>query len=88
MQAPTAWLNGWDERVGIVIDRNDVDAALVNFPILVYLSNSSSGRNNDDVSFRICLSQVIHNALVLGISEEREYVMELLNELQEEVLNS
>jgi len=51
VQAPTAWLNGWDKRVRITIDRNDVDADLFNFPLLVYLSNSSSGRNNDDVSF-------------------------------------
>jgi hypothetical protein len=47
----SAWLSGWDKRVRITIDHNDVDTALSNFPILVYLSNSSSGRNNDDVSF-------------------------------------
>ena len=47
----SGWLSGWDKRVRITIDRNDVDAALSNFPILVHLSNSSSGRNNDDASF-------------------------------------
>jgi hypothetical protein len=49
--AAPVWLGGWDERVKITIDNNDVDSALSNFPVLVYLSNSSSGRNNDDVSF-------------------------------------
>jgi len=44
------WLSGWDQRVKIAIDHNDIDDALSNFPVLVYLSNSS-GRNNDDVSF-------------------------------------
>lgn len=45
-----AWLSGWDKRVKFTIDQNDIDAALVNFPVLVYLS-TSSGRNGDDVSF-------------------------------------
>jgi len=40
----------WDKRVKITLDNNDVDSALSNFPLLVYLSNSS-GRNDDDVSF-------------------------------------
>ena len=48
--AAPVWLGGWDERVKITIDSNDVDSALSNFPVLVYLS-SSSGRNNDDVTF-------------------------------------
>jgi len=46
----SGWLSGWDKRVRITIDRDDIDTALSNFPILVHLSNSSSGRNNDDVS--------------------------------------
>jgi hypothetical protein len=44
------WLSGWNKRVKITIDSNDVDSDLANFPVLVYLS-SSSGRENDDVSF-------------------------------------
>ena len=44
------WLSGWDKRVKITIDHNDVTSDLSNFPVLIYLS-SSSGRNNDDVSF-------------------------------------
>ncbi len=45
------WLSGWDKRVKLTIDNNDIDGALSNFPVLVYLSNSSSGRYNEDVSF-------------------------------------
>jgi len=46
------WLAGWDQRVKLTIDHTDIDAilALLNFPVLIYLS-TSSGRNNDDVSF-------------------------------------
>jgi len=44
------WLDGWDKRVKIEIDQNDIDNVLSEFPILIHLS-SSSGRNNDDVSF-------------------------------------
>jgi hypothetical protein len=43
------WLNGWANRIEIVIDHNKIDANLVNFPILVHLS-TSSGLNNSDVS--------------------------------------
>jgi len=46
----SGWLSGWNKRFRMTIDRDDVDTALSNFPILVHLSNSSSGRNNDDVS--------------------------------------
>jgi hypothetical protein len=44
------WLSGWDQRVKIIIDHNDVSSDLTNFPVLIYLSDSS-GQNNDDVSF-------------------------------------
>ncbi|MCW4001640.1 MAG: hypothetical protein NWE97_00410 [Candidatus Bathyarchaeota archaeon] len=44
------WLSGWDKRVKITIDHNDIDSDLSNLPVLVHLSNSS-GRNNDDVTF-------------------------------------
>ncbi|MDH5780862.1 MAG: DUF2341 domain-containing protein, partial [Candidatus Bathyarchaeota archaeon] len=50
VQAPTSWLNGWEKRVKITIDNNDVDSPLSNFPVLVHLSNGS-GRNNDDATF-------------------------------------
>jgi hypothetical protein len=45
-----SWLNGWSHRIKITIDSTKIDAALVNFPVLLYLS-TSSGINPDDVSF-------------------------------------
>ena len=47
---PSCWLSGWAKRVSLTIDHNDITSPLTNFPVLVYLS-TSSGRNNDDVSF-------------------------------------
>lgn len=44
------WLSGWDKRVKITIDHNDVVSELTHFPVLIYLGNSS-GQNNDDVTF-------------------------------------
>ena len=44
------WLSGWDKRVKITIDHNDVASDLTNFPVLIHLGNSS-GQNNDDVTF-------------------------------------
>jgi hypothetical protein len=44
------WLDGWGKRVKMIVDHNDVDSDLSDFPVLVYLS-SSSGINGDDVSF-------------------------------------
>lgn len=44
------WLHGWGRRVKLDIDSNDIDENLTDFPVLIYLS-SSSGRNNDNLSF-------------------------------------
>ena len=44
-----AWLEGWNRRIELTIDSGDIDVALADFPVLVYLS-ASSGRNGDDVS--------------------------------------
>ena len=44
------WLQGWGRRVKLDIDSNDIDENLTDFPVLIYLS-SSSGRNNDNLSF-------------------------------------
>lgn len=44
------WLSGWDKRVKITIDHNDVSSNLTNFPVLIYIGNSS-GQNNDNVTF-------------------------------------
>jgi len=45
------WLAGWDNRVKITVNSSDIDEELLDFPVLVYLSNSSSGENDADVSF-------------------------------------
>jgi len=45
------WLSGWDKRVKITVNSSYIDETLVDFPVLVYLSNSSSGENDEDVSF-------------------------------------
>jgi hypothetical protein len=45
-----SWLTGWSYRVEITIDSNKIDAALADFPVLLYLS-TSSGIDPDDVSF-------------------------------------
>jgi hypothetical protein len=45
-----SWLNGWSHRVEIAIDSDKIDAALADFPVLLYLS-TSSGIDPDDVSF-------------------------------------
>jgi hypothetical protein len=44
------WLSGWDKRVKITIDHNDVSSDLTDFPVLIYLGDSS-GQNNEDVTF-------------------------------------
>lgn len=44
-----AWLGNWSKRIKLTIDHGDIDDALSDFPILVYLS-TSSGRNSKDVS--------------------------------------
>jgi len=47
--APRVWLSGWKRRIKLTIDSEDIDAALSDFPIMVYIS-ASSGINSDDVS--------------------------------------
>jgi len=44
------WLSGWDKRVKITIDHNDVSSDLTDFPVLIYLGDAS-GKNNEDVTF-------------------------------------
>jgi hypothetical protein len=41
---------GWAKRIKITADHTDIDADLFDFPLLVYLSDSS-GRADDDLSF-------------------------------------
>lgn len=44
------WLPGWSKRVKIIINHDDIDSNLIDFPVLVYLS-ASSGYNNKDIGF-------------------------------------
>ena len=44
-----AWLGNWSKRIKLTIDSGDVDAALSDFPVLVYIS-ASSGITSADVS--------------------------------------
>ena len=51
MEAPPApWLEGWERRMKLVMDHDDVDQDLVGFPLMVYLS-TASGMHGEDVSF-------------------------------------
>lgn len=43
------WLSGWQKRLKISVDHNDVDSNLTDFPLLLYLS-TSSGIYNDDIT--------------------------------------
>ncbi|MGA3190909.1 MAG: DUF2341 domain-containing protein [Candidatus Bathyarchaeia archaeon] len=43
------WLGGWSKRIGITIDHSNIDNTLNDFPVMLYLSNSS-GRFGNDVS--------------------------------------
>ena len=47
----TIWLDDWNKRVKITINSSEIDNVLTNFPALIFLSNSSSGEDNKDVSF-------------------------------------
>jgi len=44
-----AWLGNWKKRIKITVDSGDIDAALSDFPVPIYLS-TSSGTNSADVS--------------------------------------
>ena len=46
---PGSWLGTWAKRVKIILDKDQVDALLSNFPVMIYLS-ASSGQSNQDLS--------------------------------------
>ena len=62
-----AWLAGWAKRVKITIDNTDIDAALANFPVLLYIS-AVSGRDPDDVTF--IFDEVGANYLKIAVTED------------------
>ncbi len=45
----SAWLSGWENRVKITIDKDQIDEDLTHFPVPIFIS-SSSGQNNDDTT--------------------------------------
>lgn len=49
VQADAAWLGTWGYRVKLTVDNGDIDGALSNFPLLLYIS-ADSGYNSDDIS--------------------------------------
>jgi dienelactone hydrolase len=49
-QESPGWLSGWEKRVKITIDHNEVDSTLSGFPILVHLG-SLSGKNGENTTF-------------------------------------
>lgn len=72
------WLaGGWDQRVQIDIDSGDIDVNLASFPVLLFLSNSSSGQYNEDVSF--IFDEVGVNSLKIAVTvgEDTETYVEV-----------
>jgi len=59
------WLSGWDYRVKITIDSGDIDSALTDFPILIYISDVS-GINGENVSF--VFDEVGANSLKIAVT--------------------
>lgn len=60
------WLAGWDKRVKVTIDSGDITAALVNFPVLLFLS-AASGIDPDDITF--IFDEVGANSLKIAVTE-------------------
>lgn len=71
------WLTGWSSRVEIQINSGDIDSNLTSFPILLYLSNSSSGIYDEDVSF--IFDEVGSNSkkIALTVGETSETYVEI-----------
>ena len=44
------WLDGWEKRVKLTLDSDDIDESLSDLPVLVYLGGAA-GYNDDDVTF-------------------------------------
>jgi len=72
------WLSGWDKRIKLTVDSGDIDAALSDFPILVYIS-TSSGYNSDDVScvFDELTSDDNRKKIAVTLGEDTECYVEI-----------
>lgn len=67
VNADPGWLSGWDQRVKISVDYNDVDSTLTNFPVLIYIS-SDSGIDSDDITF--IFDEVGANRWKIAVTED------------------
>ena len=65
IRADPGWLTGWTKRVKITIDSGDVDTALSDFPVLIYVSDSS-GINGEDITF--VFDEVGANSLKIAVT--------------------
>lgn len=72
------WLDGWNKRVKLTLDSNDIIENLTDIPVLVYLG-SSAGRNNDDVTFIFDELQTDQNRKKIAIttSDNTQYQVEI-----------
>ena len=66
--ASPGWLGTWDKRVQITIDHNSIDSDLTDFPLLLYLSNSS-GTEPDDLAFVFTEIQNDNNRQKIAVTE-------------------
>ena len=61
------WLGGWSKRMTITIDHSKIVNTLNNFPVMIYLSNSS-GRFTNDVSYVFDELQSANNRKKIAIT--------------------
>ena len=69
---PIQWLSDWGKRIKIMIDHNDVDSNLTNFPILVHLSNSS-GRFNSNLTLIFDELQSDSNRMKIAVTTDSNF---------------
>jgi nitrogen fixation-related uncharacterized protein len=52
------WLSGWNKRIEIIVDHSNITDVLTNFPVMLYLSDSS-GRFGNNIS---CIFDELQNS--------------------------
>lgn len=72
------WLSGgWGFRIRIDVDSGDVDSNLASFPVLIYLSNSSSGIYDADVSCVFDEVGANRKKIAVTVGEDTETFVEI-----------
>lgn len=67
------WLSGgWDQRVKITIDHNDIDDSQTHFPVTLFLGTAVGNTSSDDVSFIFDELQSDDNRLKIAVTEDDE----------------